>query len=189
MHARNVEKGDVDIDPFLGVDVPAFAHFFAAVGRLTERVLIARKLLTEIGVYEFILRIPVLPEDNELTVLVRSVIRCQTRQLGKHKTGLPIRMKVVEDLLGCNNVVVAVFRDFLPTLLRNILVPGEPEFLVMQPKLDLPLLERHLCGCEVVHIGVGQVVCLEKASSDAILNDSLAQVVQLGVIEPQCTSV
>ena len=189
MHARNVEKGDVDIDPFLGVDVPAFAHFFAAVGRLTERVLIARKLLTEIGVYEFILGIPVLPEDNELTVLVRRVIRRQTRQLSKHKTGLPVRMEVVEHLLGCDNVVITVLRHLFPALLGDILVPRKPELLVMQPKLDLPLLEGHLGSCEVVHIGVGQVVRLDKAGSYAVLDDSLAQVIQLGVVEAQRTSI
>ena len=60
---------------------------------------------------------------------------------------------------------------------------------MVQAKFYLPLLERHLCGCEVVHIRVGQVVCLDKPSSDAVLDDPLAQVVQLGVVEPQRTSI
>ena len=98
-------------------------------------------------------------------------------------------MEVVEDLFGCDNIVITVSRDFLPTILGNVLVPGKPELLVVQPQLDLPLLERHLGGCKVVHIGVGQVVRLNKPSSDAVLDDALAQVIQLGVVEAQRTSV
>ena len=74
MHARNVEKGDVDVDSWFGVDVSALTDLLPTIGRLAERVLIARELLTEIGVNEFILWIPVLPEDDELTVLVGRVI-------------------------------------------------------------------------------------------------------------------
>ena len=147
------------------------------VERLAERVLIARELLTEIGVNEFTLRIPVLPEDDVLTVLVGRVVRSQTRQFGKHEAGLPVRMEVVEDLLCSNNIVIAVCRDFLPAIFGNILVPRKPELLVVQAKFDLPLLERHLGCCEVVHIGVGQVVCLDKPRSDAVLDDPLAQVI------------
>ena len=98
-------------------------------------------------------------------------------------------MEVVKDLLGCDNVVITVLRHLFPSLLGDILVPRQSELLMMQPKLDFPLLEGHLGGCKVVHIGVGQVVCLEKTSSDAVLDDPLAQVIQLGVVEAQRTSV
>ena len=189
MHARNVEKGDVDIDTWLGVDIATLPDFFTPVNRFTERVLIARELLTEIGVNELILWVPVLSEDDKLTVLVGRVIRSQTRQLGKHKTGLPVRMEVVEDLLRCNNIVITVSRNFLPTILRDVLVPRKSELLVVQAKFDLPLLEGHLGGCEVVHISVGQIVCLDETSCDAVLDDTLAQVIQLGVVEPQCTGI
>ena len=79
MHARNVEKCDVDVDSWLGVDVSALTDLFPTIGRLAESVLIARELLTEIGVNEFTLRVPVLPEDDELTVLVGRVVGSQTR--------------------------------------------------------------------------------------------------------------
>ena len=98
-------------------------------------------------------------------------------------------MEVIEYLFGCDNIVITVSRDFLPTILGNILVPRKPELLVVQSQLDLPLLEGHLCGCEVVHIGVGQVVGLDEPSGDAVLNDPLTQVVQLGIVESQCTSI
>ena len=189
MHARNVEKGDVDVDSWLGVDVSALTDLLPTIGRLAERVLIARELLTEICVNEFTLRIPVLPEDDELTVLVGRVVRSQTRKLGKHKAGLPVRMEVLKDLLSCNNIVITVLSNTLPKLLGDMLIPGKPELLVVQAKLDLPLLEGHLGGCEVVHISVGQVVCLDKSSRSAILDDSLTQVEQLGVVEPKCTSI
>ena len=98
-------------------------------------------------------------------------------------------MEVVEYLLSCDNIVITVLRHLFPALLGDILVPGKPELLVMQPKLDLPLLEGHLGGCEVVHVGVGQVVSLNETGRDAVLDDPLAQVIQLGVVEPKCTSV
>ena len=189
MHARNVEKCDVDVDSWFGVDVSTLTDLLPAIGRLAESVLIARELLTEIGVYELTLGVPVLSEDDELTVLVGRVIRSQTRQFGKHEAGLPVCMEVVEYLLGCNNIVIAVSRDFLPTILGNVFVPRNTQLLVVQAKLDLPLLEGHLGCCEVVHIGVGQVVCLDEPSSHAVLDDPLTQVVQLGVVEPQRTSV
>ena len=189
MHARSVEKCDVDVDSWLGVDVSALTDLLPTIGRLAESVPIARELLTEIGVNEFTLRIPVLPEDDELTVLVGRVVRSQTRKLGKHKAGLPVRMEVIEYLLSRNNIVIAVLRHLFPAILGNILVPRQAELLVVQPKLNLPLLEGHFGGCEVVHIGVGQVVCLDEPSSDAVLDDALTQVIQLGVIEPECTSV
>ena len=189
MHARNVEKCDVNVDSWLGVDVSALTDLLPTIGRLAESVLIARELLTEIGVYELTLGVPVLSEDDKLTVLVSRVVRSQTRQLGKHEAGLPVRMEVVEDLLSCNNIVITICRNFLPTILGNVLVPRNTKLLVMQTKLDLPLLERHLGGCKVVHIGVGQVVSLDEPSSDAVFDDPLAQVVQLGVVETQRTSI
>ena len=184
MHARNVEKCDVDVDSWFGVDVSTLTDLLPTIGRLAESVLIARELLTEIGVNEFTLRIPVLPEDDELTVLVCRVVRSQTRQLGKHKAGLPVRMEVIEYRLGGDNIIVTVGCNFLPTILWNVLIPRNTKLLVVQPKLNLPLLKRHLGCCEVVHISVGQVIGLDESSSDAILDDPLAQVVQLGVVEP-----
>ena len=189
MHARNVEKGDVDVDSWFGVDVSTLTDLLPTIGRLAESVLIARELLTEIGVNELTLGVPVLPEDDELTVLVGRIVRSQTRQFGKHKAGLPVRMEVIEDLLGCDNIVITVLRHLFPAILGNILVPRNTKLLVMQSKLDLPLLEGHLGGCKVVHISVGQVVRLDEPSSDAVLDDALAQVIQLGVIESQRTSV
>ena len=189
MHARSVEKGDVDVDSWFGVDVSALTDLLPTIGRLAERVLIARELLTEIGVNELILWVPILSEDDVLTVLVGRIVRSQTRKLGKHETCLPVRMEVIEDLLGCNNVIIAVGRDFLPTILRNVLIPRKPELLVVQTKFDLPLLEGHLGSCEVVHVGVGQVVCLDEPCRDAILDDALTQVIQLGIVEAQRTSI
>ena len=171
------------------MDVAALTDLLPTIGRLAESVLIARELLTEIGVNEFTLRIPVLSEDDELTVLVGRVVRSQTRQLGKHKAGLPVRMEVIEYRLGGDNIIVTVSCNFLPTILGNVLVPRNTKLLVMQTKFDLPLLEGHLSGCEVVHISVGQVVGLDEPSSDTVLNDPLTQVVQLGVGESQRTSV
>ena len=131
MHARNVEKCDVDVDSWFGVDVSALTDLLPTIGRLAESVLIARELLTEIGVNEFTLRVPVLSEDDELTVLVGRVVRSQTRKLGEHKTGLPVRMEVVEDLLSRNNIVIAVSCNFLPAILWNVLVPRKAELLMV----------------------------------------------------------
>ena len=97
-----------------------------------------------------------------------------------HKVGFP----GIKDGLGSNDIVVAVFRDLLPHLLRNRLVPGKTQLLVMKTQLDLPFLQALLDRAEVIHVRIRDVVGLPKEAVGAsglllAVDDLLGQVVEL----------
>ena len=124
-------------------------------------------------------------------VLVRRVVDGESRQLGQNLPGGPVTGEMVEHGLCGDDVVVAILGHLLPLVLGYGLVPGKTEFLVMDPELDLPLLEAHLVSgrCEVVHIGIGNIVRLAKERVPIAVDDPLAQPVQLEIAVPEISCV
>ena len=87
---------------------------------------------------------------------------------------------MVEDRFRRDNVVVTVFGDLGPHLLRHRLIPGKTEFLVMDTQFDLPLLETLLLGREIVDIGIRDVVRLsEERVATVAVDNLLRKLVQL----------
>ena len=93
------------------------------------------------------------------------------------------------DLLGCDNVVVTVLADLVPTTLRNRLVPRDVDLLVLQTKLDLPLLEALLLAREVVNIRKRDVIGLAEVRIAIARDQTLRQLVQPFVVVTEITPI
>ena len=80
---------------------------------------------------------------------------------------------MIEDRFGSFDVVSTIVRYTIPQILRNRLVPREAQFLVVNAKLDLPLLERLLLRGEIVNIRVGQRIRFSESSINLVLDETL----------------
>ena len=64
----------------------------------------------------------------------------QFDQVNLNLTSYKVRFTSIKDRFRCNNIVIAIFSDLGPKFLINRLVPRQTEFLVVNAKLNLPLL-------------------------------------------------
>ena len=87
------------------------------------------------------------------------------------------------------HVVVAVICHCVPQLFRDGLIPVKVKFLVLQAKLDLPLLQTLLLRGEVVDICVRDVVRLREIRVRALADDPLRDHVEFLVAVPQRSRV
>ena len=83
------------------------------------------------------------------------------------------------------HVVVAVIRHRVPQLFGDRLIPVKVEFLVLQTKLDLPLLQTLLLRGEVVDVCVRDVVRLGEIRVRTLLDDPLRDHVEFLVVVAQ----
>ena len=193
VQARNVQQRDVSIHTGLCIDITSLSEIDSPEYVLAVLVLVSRERVDDVislisRIRSFTrceiridkLRLPVRPEYDSRGEGVSRVVDRHAGKVCKDLSGDEVTLQMIEDRLGCQDIVVAVLSDLRPHLLWDRLVPGKAELLVMDTQLDLPLLEALLLGGEVVHIRIGQVVCLaEKRVAAALDDDPLRQIVQL----------
>ena len=195
VHGSHVEKCDIAVHARLGVDVTTLADLFALVRALSEVVDVPREmnrirpdLLTvlellsrsQVGVDKLVLRLAVVPENDPGGVRVRGRVHRQSGNIGQHTTSDEVLVAIVEDRLRGGDVVCAVVRNLKDLVVRDRLVPRVLVLLVMDPELELELLETLLLRREVVNIRVRQIIRLAEEDVLAVtFNDLLAEVVEL----------
>ena len=84
MHRRHVQKGDVFIHSGLSVNITAFANGLAKISTNTAVIYVTIEVLTQIGILEASLRIPILPKYYLSGVLLSCVVHTETTQLSKN---------------------------------------------------------------------------------------------------------
>ena len=113
------------------------------------------------------------------------MVLCKPGNTGQHLTSSPVVLEVLEYCLRGIHVVVAVIRHRVPQLFRDRLIPVKVEFLVLQAKFDLPLLQTLLLRGEVVDVRVRDVVRLGEIRVRALVDDPLRDHVEFLVVVPQ----
>ncbi len=196
VHGGDVQQGDVAIHAGFRIDITALTDFLTAIDGLAVLELIAREdgtslfikggvlvvlrvahrkrklvdltRIAHIAIAECILRTFVVAEDDTGGQGVGSVVDRHSRHVCQNFTGDEVSLSGVEDGLGSNDIVVAVFGDFLPHALRHRLVPGKTELLVMDTQLNLPLLQALLLRAEVINVRIRDVIGLAKEAVVAL---------------------
>ena len=140
--------------------------------------------IAHVPVIELVLRVLVAAKYNFGGQGVGGVIHRHlghvSQNLPSHKVGLP----GVEHRLGGDHVIVAVFRDLLPHVLRHRLIPGKAQFLMVKSQLNFPFLQALLNGAEVIHVRIRDVIRLPKETVVApglllTADDLLGEIVEL----------
>ena len=95
---------------------------------------------------------------------------------------------MIEHRLGGLDVIRAVRDNVVPIRLRDRFIPRKIGLEVLNPELDLPLLEALLLRREVVNIRVGEVVRLAECCVLLVVDDPLRHLIQLsiGISKTRC---
>ena len=173
MHAGNIQQSHVPMDPLLCVHISAFPDDFPAISADTtikgilwkDRLSVLRELrilwiqVHRLNIIEAVKRIIVAlvpeeaivqlrmffpAEDDPCGERVRCVVHAHVRQLRQDLPCRPVRLPRVEYRFRRKYVVIAVFRYLQPPFLWHRLVPRQSQFLMVDPQLNFPFLQRLL---------------------------------------------
>ena len=73
-----------------------------------------------------------------------------------------VALRVIPDRFRCNNVVIAVCGNLRPKFFRNRFVPRKTKLLMVNAKLDFPLLQALLLSTVVIDIRVRDIIRFSK---------------------------
>ena len=140
--------------------------------------------IAHVAVIELILRLLVSTEDNLGGQSVRGIVDGHSSHIGQDLTSYEVSLTGIEYCLRSNDIIVTILGNLLPHALRNRLIPRKTELLMVNAKLDFPLLQALFFRAEVVYISVRDIIGFAKEAVVALgflfaADDPLRQVVKL----------
>ena len=135
--------------------------FFHHKGNVRKLVIDLRNV-THITIIESVLRMLVRTKYNSGSELIGRIVDGHLGNLCQDLTCGKVALRVIPDRLRCNNIVIAVFSNLRPKFFRNWLVPRKTKLLMVNAKIDFPLLQALLLRTVIIDIRVRDIIRFSK---------------------------
>ena len=195
MQRCDIQQSHVPVHARLGVDISTLTKIVATIHVLPVFVLVAREgsddVVTlvlriarftrcKIGINQ--LRLLFVTKDDLRGECIGRVIDRHSGQVSQDLSCRPVTFQMVEDGFRRNDIVIAICSDIVPKVFGDRLIPRKTEFLMVNTKIDLPLLQTLLLGCKVINVRIRYVIRLAKERITTSSDDPLRKLVELHVV-------
>ena len=154
-----------------------------------RKLVIDLRNVTHITIIEGVLRVLVRTKYNSGSELVGRIIDGHLGNLCQDLTCGKVALRVIPDRFRCNDVVVAILSNLRPKFFRNRFVPRKTKLLMVNAKLDFPLLQALLLGTVVIDIRVRDIIRFSEHRIRRAVDNPLRERIELLIRISNHTSI
>ena len=154
-----------------------------------RKLVIDLRNVTHITIIEGVLRMLVRTKYNSGSELIGRIIDGHLGNLCQDLTCGKVALRMIPDRFRCNDVVVAILSNLRPKFFRNRFVPRKTKLLMVNAKLDFPLLQALLLRTVVIDIRVRDIIRFSKHRIRRAVDNPLRERIELLIRISNHTSI